>query len=62
MVAHFVSNVVLNLTLKTKNLNSEICVLRGAIEQSEPDEINGLLVQIDRMTAKLVDVWREQEE
>ncbi len=38
----------------------EICAVRGAIEQGMAEEIIGLLVKIDRMTAKLADVWRNR--
>lgn len=39
----------------------EICAIRGTIEKDEADEIIGLLVKIDGMTAKLADAWRSHQ-
>ena len=38
----------------------EVGALRKTIEEGAADEIIGLLVSIDRMTAKLAQVWREK--
>lgn len=39
----------------------EICALRKVIEPDEASEFYRLLLRIDRMTAKLADVWKNQE-
>jgi four helix bundle protein len=39
----------------------EICALRGAIDGHQANGLIGLMVEIDRMTAKLAQVWRNQE-
>jgi len=39
----------------------DVCALRDKIEKEAADGVVGLLVSIDRMTAKLAEVWREKK-